>query len=36
MNRPETILPDTNPAAGIVSAYPFNRDGKAEIWLLTR
>jgi len=31
MNRPETILPDTNPAAGIVSAYHFNRDGKAEI-----
>lgn len=31
MNRPETIPPDINPAAGIVSAYRFCADGTAEI-----
>jgi zinc transporter len=31
MNRPETIPPDINPAAGIVSAYRFRADGTAEI-----
>ena len=30
MNRPETFLADTNPASGIVSAYRFDADGKAE------
>jgi zinc transporter len=31
MNRPETIPPDINPAAGIVSAYRFDPEGKAEV-----
>jgi zinc transporter len=30
MNRPETLLADTTPASGIVSAYRFDADGKAE------
>lgn len=30
MNRPETFLADTSPASGIVSAFRFNAEGKAE------
>lgn len=30
MNRPETFLADTTPASGIVSAYRFDAEGKAE------
>jgi len=30
MNRPENFLADTTPASGIVSAYRFDADGKAE------
>ena len=30
MNRPEAFLADSTPASGIVSAYRFDADGKAE------
>ncbi len=30
MNRPEIFLADPTPASGIVSAYRFDADGKAE------
>lgn len=31
MNRPETALADSAPAAGIIAAYHFNTDGVAEL-----
>ena len=32
MSRPETLLPEGKPAAGIIAAYHFNKDGVAE-WI---